>query len=127
MRNSVRLRAQGFHRFLRVWFASSTNEGKQSPALTSTHSPLEGSCKAIQFGYSLQMTTKPRLPASSSLRLLRDATSSRLLSAEPSVDALLARSKNPLTQVSFSWEAVRNKRKKRIKFRSGATSFVFFV
>jgi len=93
MRNSIRLRARGFHRLLRVWFASSTNEGKQSPALTSTHSPLEGSCRAIQFGYSLHLTTKPRLLASSNLRLLSEANSSRLVSGEISTDTLLARSR----------------------------------
>src|SRR5215218_1450645 len=81
------------HLFLRLRFASSTNEGKQSSALTSTHSPLEGSCRAIQVGYSLHLTTRPRLPASSSLRLLREADSSRLVSGETFVDTLFARFK----------------------------------
>src|SRR5688572_19243043 len=81
------------HVFFRRRFASSTSEGKQSSARTSTHSPLKGSCRAIQFGYSLHLTTKPRLPASSSLRCLREANSSRLGSGEDFMDNFFARSK----------------------------------
>ncbi len=60
--------------FFRLRFASSTNDGgKQASVLTSAHSLLMGSCRAIQTGYWLHLTTKPRPPASSCLRRPRSA------------------------------------------------------
>ncbi len=59
--------------FFRLRFASSTNDGKQASVLTSAHSLLMGSCRAIQTEYWLHLTTKPRPPASSCLRRPRSA------------------------------------------------------
>lgn len=66
--------------FFRLRFASSTNDGgKQASVLTSAHSLLMGSCRDIQTGYWLHLTTKPRPPASSCLRPPLGQSSSRIL------------------------------------------------
>ncbi len=65
--------------FFRLRFASSTNDGKQASVLTSAHSLLMGSCRAIQTGYWLHLTTKPRPPASSCLRPPLGQSSSHIL------------------------------------------------